>query len=106
MLNACGFDPDVVREIAEMQPAIAARLDKALRGARFFDGVLTPQPFVAGEAFSMADITVIAGFVFAKIVGLEIPTELVSLHAWYVRMLERPSVIHWQEMHLTDRRAA
>jgi len=76
--------------------------DKALRGARYLDGVLKDQPFVAGEAFSMADITVIAGFVFAKIVALEIPTELVSLHAWFARMQERPSVQHWEAMHLTN----
>jgi glutathione S-transferase len=79
--------------------------DKALRGARYFDGVLKDQPYVAGNAFSMADITVIAGFVFAKIVGLQIPTELVSLHTWHARMLGRPSVQHWEGMHL-PRRAA
>lgn len=80
--------------------------DKALRGARYFDGVLKDRPFVAGDAFSMADITVIAGFVFAKIVGLEIPAQLASLHAWHARMLERPSVQHWEQMHLTNEPAS
>lgn len=74
--------------------------DKALRGARYFDDVLKAQSFVAGNAFSMADITVNAGFVFAKIVGLEIPIELGSLHAWHSRILERPSVQQWEKMHL------
>ncbi len=79
--------------------------DKALRGARYFDEVLLDQQYVAGNAFSMADITVIAGFVFAKIVGLQIPIELVSLHAWHARVLERPSVQHWEGMHLPSQAA-
>lgn len=95
-----GLGPDV--ELYQ-NPEWGLRMrDKALRGARYFDGVLKDQPFVAGEAFSMADITVIAGFVFAQIVALEIPTELTSLHAWHARMLERPSVQHWEMMHLTN----
>ncbi len=50
------------------------------------------QPFVAGEAFSMADITVIAGLIFAGIVKLPAPAECEALQAWYARMQERPSV--------------
>ena len=45
--------------------------DKALRGMHYFNGILTRQPFVAGETFSMADITVIGGLIFAGLVGLE-----------------------------------
>src|SRR4051812_44141245 len=33
--------------------------DKAIRGMHYFNTVLRRQPFVAGETFSMADITVI-----------------------------------------------
>ncbi|WP_233889983.1 glutathione S-transferase [Paraburkholderia flagellata] len=66
--------------------------DKALRGMRYFNDVLRKQPFVAGDAFSMADITVIGGLVFASIVKLPVPAECESLLAWYARMRERPSV--------------
>ncbi len=98
-----GLGPDV--ELYQNQEWGLRMRDKALRGARYFDGVLKDQPFVAGEAFSMADITVIAGFVFAKIVALQIPTELTSLYAWHARMLKRPSVQHWEEMHLVNQPA-
>ncbi len=93
-----GLGPDV--ELYQNAEWGLRMRDKALRGARYFDGVLKDQPYVAGNAFSMADITVIAGFVFAKIVGLQIPAELVSLHTWHARMLGRPSVQHWEGMHL------
>ncbi|MFP3606856.1 glutathione S-transferase [Paraburkholderia sp. SIMBA_053] len=66
--------------------------DKALRGMHYFNDILKKQPFVAGNAFSMADITVIGGLVFASIVNLTVPAECEALLAWYARMRERPSV--------------
>jgi glutathione S-transferase len=66
--------------------------DKALRGMQYFDGVLQDQPYVAGETFSMADITVIGGLIFAGLVDLPIPGDCTALLAWYARMQERPSV--------------
>ncbi|MBB3000727.1 glutathione S-transferase [Paraburkholderia tropica] len=66
--------------------------DKALRGMRYFNDVLTTQPFIAGDTFSMADITVIGSLVFASIVKLPVPDECEALRAWYARMRERPSV--------------
>ncbi len=66
--------------------------DKALRGIHYFDSVLRNQPFIAGDIFSMADITVIGGLVFASIVNLQVPAECTSLLDWYARMKERPSV--------------
>lgn len=66
--------------------------DKALRGMHYFDKVLQQQPFIAGEKFSMADITVIGGLVFAAIVDLAVPPECQALLAWYERMKQRESV--------------
>lgn len=66
--------------------------DKAVRGMHYFDAVLRKQPYIAGETFSMADITVIGGLVFASIVKLPVPTECTALLAWYQSMRERPSV--------------
>jgi glutathione S-transferase len=66
--------------------------DKALRGMRYFDGVLRGQPFIAGEVFSMADITLIGGLIFAGLVDVALPVECEALRAWYTEMQERPSV--------------
>ena len=66
--------------------------DKALNGMRYFNGVLTHQSFVAGEAFSMADITLIGGLIFAGLVELPVPAACEALQAWYARMQARPSV--------------
>jgi glutathione S-transferase len=58
----------------------------------YFNEVLKRQPFVAGEAFSMADITVIGGLIFAQLVELAVPAECEALQAWYASMQARPSV--------------
>lgn len=66
--------------------------DKALTGMRYFDGVLKAQPFVAGSSFSMPDITVFAGLMFADAAGIPIAEELTSLRAWRSRVAELPAV--------------
>lgn len=66
--------------------------DKAVRGMHYFNAILKKQPFVEGEAFSMADITVIGGLIFADLVKVPVPAECEALQAWYARMQERSSV--------------
>jgi glutathione S-transferase len=66
--------------------------DKALRGMHYFDTVLKRQRFVAGDAFSMADITVIGGLIFAGLLQLPVPAACEALQAWYASMQQRPSV--------------
>jgi glutathione S-transferase len=85
-----GLGPDV--EIYQNAEWGLRQRDKAIRGMRYFDGVLREQDFVAGEAFSMADITVIAGLYFAGLVKVPVPEDCEALAAWYARMQERPSV--------------
>lgn len=57
----------------------------------YFDAILKKQPFIAGEVFAMAGITVIGGLIFAGLVGTPVP-ECAALRDWYARMQERPSV--------------
>jgi glutathione S-transferase len=85
-----GLGPDV--EVYQNEEWGLRQRDKALRGMHYFNAVLEGQPFVAGEAFSMADITVIGGMIFASRVKLPVPAECEALLAWYLRMQERPSV--------------
>ena len=72
--------------------------DKALRGMGYFNGVLERQPFVAGDLFSMADIALLGGMIFAGLVKLPVPDEYSALHEWHRRMQERASVKAWQAM--------
>lgn len=85
-----GLGPDV--ELYQNAEWGLRQRDKAVAGMGYFNEVLRTQSFVAGDAFSMADITVIGGLIFADLVDLPVPDNCSALIAWYARMQERPSV--------------
>jgi glutathione S-transferase len=68
--------------------------ERARAGMAYFNTVLQRQPYVAGETFSMADITVFAGLMFADAAGLTIPDDASALVAWRARIADLPSVKH------------
>lgn len=72
--------------------------EKAIRGMRYFDSVLRGQPFIVGDSFSMADITVLGGMIFSSLVKLPVPDDCVALREWHRRMQERPSVQAWRAL--------
>lgn len=72
--------------------------EKAIRGMYYFDRVLTSQPYVAGNNFSMADIAVTGGMIFSSLVNLAVPKECKALLEWYARIQKRPSFQQWQAM--------
>ncbi|MCX5743581.1 MAG: glutathione S-transferase family protein [Proteobacteria bacterium] len=58
----------------------------------FFDHSLATRPYVAGERFSVADITALCALDFGRVSKLRIdPTKHASLAAWHARVSERPS---------------
>jgi glutathione S-transferase len=65
---------------------------RAEQGMRYFNSVLQHQPYVAGDRFSMGDITVLAALIFAGYAHLPVPAGCTALTAWNSRMQERPSV--------------
>lgn len=56
-----------------------------------FEERLTENSFVAGERFSMADITLFCSIDFARAVQIEIPDTYRNLHRWYDLVSLRPS---------------
>lgn len=85
-----GLGPDI--EGDQCQEWGNLQKEKAGKGMHYFDGVLAKQDYIAGEAFSMADITAFAGLGFADFAKLEIPDECANLKAWRSRIAARPSV--------------
>lgn len=67
--------------------------ERAVAGMRYFDQVLRERPYVAGDRFSMADITVLGGLVFADLIKLETPGDCTALAAWRARVNARPAVV-------------
>jgi glutathione S-transferase len=58
---------------------------------RFLDEHLARHEFVAGEAYSVADITGLAAVDFVRITKIAIPDDCTHLKRWHSAMLARPS---------------
>jgi glutathione S-transferase len=71
----------------------ASQGEKMRATARWLDGVLAKQPYVAGERFTIADITAFCAIEFAKGLIKFRPGEegMANLQAWRDRVAERPS---------------
>jgi glutathione S-transferase len=64
---------------------------RALDGMTYLDGVLAHQPYLAGDAFTVADITAFAGMIFADAAGIDVPDGCTHLTEWQARVAARPS---------------
>ena len=58
----------------------------------WLDGELADRDYIAGAAFTVADITAICGFGIGRVAKIRIPETLLNLTAWHQRLSERPSV--------------
>ena len=69
----------------------AANRTRALHNMLVFDEILRDRPFVAGERFTVADITGLVALDFAKPARIAIPPELAHLNRWRDALKARPS---------------
>ena len=58
---------------------------------RLLEGELARHSFVAGDSYSIADITALCGVDFCKFVELDIPEDCPNLKRWYEDVSARPS---------------
>jgi glutathione S-transferase len=82
--------------MAEMEvPQVAAwgetNKPKVIEFLRFLDGELAARDFVAGDRFSIADITGLVGLDFMKPAKIGLPDELANVRRWHERLSARPS---------------
>ncbi|HEV3044976.1 MAG TPA: glutathione S-transferase [Roseiarcus sp.] len=74
-----------IAELARISPA------KALDAMAIVDRELKDRPFIAGERFSVADITGLVALDFTKVARIGIPAEFVDLRRWRDELAARPS---------------
>ncbi len=60
----------------------------------YFEELLRTRRYLAGESFSMADITLFATLAFLTGAGLPLPSEHTALAAWHARVSDLPAVRH------------
>jgi glutathione S-transferase len=80
-----GFEAYQIPEWGEKQK------DQAIATLNDLDKLLVTQPYIAGDRFTIADITALAGVVFGGFCQITIPATANHLQAWHDRMQQRPS---------------
>lgn len=75
-----GLGPDI--ETSQCAEWGRMQHDRALKGMAYLNDVLAENPFLAGDAFSMADITAYAGLAFADFAGVPVSPDLTHLARW------------------------
>lgn len=68
-----------------------AQRPRAVAMMRFLDETLSARRFLAGEAFTIADITAFVAMELTKLARIEIPNELTHLARWRADVATRPS---------------
>jgi glutathione S-transferase len=58
---------------------------------RWLDQDLSDRAFIAGDAYSMADIIALTTIEFGQVIGVPIPRDCIRVAAWRERVSERPS---------------
>ncbi len=80
---------------AELEDQVPAwgELNKGKAPARFdwLDSVLADREFVAGDHYTVADITALCGVDFAKVIGLRVGDDRPNLARWHAAVSARPS---------------
>lgn len=64
---------------------------KALERMAWLDRELATRPFIAGERYTVADITAQCGLLLGKNTGTPIPAELKNLSRWFAEVTSRPT---------------
>ena len=57
----------------------------------WLDGELAARDYIAGDRYTIADITALIGIDFGKVSGIRIPEELQNLQRWHQAVSSRPS---------------
>ena len=65
--------------------------DQALERMAWLDRELAEREFIAGDRYTVADITVQAGFVLGRATGIRIPETHAHLSRWYDAVTSRPT---------------
>jgi len=58
---------------------------------RLIDRLIAERRFIAGERYTIADITAIVAFALGEFAGLTIPSDMRNLSRWYAEVSARPS---------------
>ena len=83
--------PGTLEPVPQIPALVERGRGRVSRFYRKFDEQLKENRFVAGDRFTVADITALCSVDFAKIVGIPVPQDCPSLARWYEEISARPA---------------
>ena len=86
--NTHDFFKGRIEQVPEYGEVMRRTAEKRLA---WLDGELADRSFVAGERFSIADITALVGIDFGRVVKIRIQPEQKNLQRWHEAVSSRPS---------------
>ncbi len=78
-------------EVPQIKEFSEANRPKVLASLEWLNEELADRPFMAGERYTIADITAMIALDFMKPSRIELPSHLVHLNRWYDSVKARPS---------------
>jgi glutathione S-transferase len=78
-------------EMPQVPDWAAANRPRALHAMALVDETLSDRPFIAGDRFTVADITGLVAVDFMKPARLDMPDGLLNLRRWHAQVSARPS---------------
>jgi glutathione S-transferase len=95
VLTAFRHSHPAMREMEQPQIPDLAETSKAkaTEFLHYLDGELIGRAFVAGDGFSIADITALVAVDFLKPARIDMPADVPHLGEWYKRISARPTTV-------------
>ena len=78
-------------EQPQIEQLVEPNRTRAINFARFLDSELAARSFLAGDAFSIADITAMVAADFARPARIAFPEDLAHFARWRAAVAARPS---------------
>lgn len=80
-------------EVPQVTEWAEANRPKVLEGLHMADQALANSPFIAGDAYSIADITLLCAIDLMKPSKMTVPDDCEHLKRWYAEVSARPSAV-------------
>ena len=78
-------------EVPQVKEWSEANRPRVLKGLEMLDAQLGKNQYVAGDRYTIADITALVGVDFTKMGRIEVPENLTNLTRWRAEVSARPS---------------
>jgi len=82
-----------VLEVPQIEEFGKVQKENAIKRLQLLDADLEDKKFIAGDNYSVADITALCAIDFGSLSQIEVPSSLSNLNKWYENIRSRPSSV-------------